>query len=556
MDRISYRSGILESVANIYFVDAYTPNEGEPALCLEYGVLRLQRQGIEKSRPEVFVHSYLKPANSPLRVNWLNAEKEMGITRDRIDHDNTLPTIDNMVDKNYLDGHCVVCFDDMLEPFGSLVMTCSHVDSIVKMWAEFSRDDEKAAACTTLEQMCDYVSLLPDNFENNNYTPFLKRLHRMAALWYQLTEILKVPPRSRKSLLGGMQFSYIWPLPNTSQDWFDHPASSLKDLTKDDIEKFFSSTMSDRINWFDVAMYGNDWMYERKIKNTYGRLKGSKQLASFIFNNVLDFNMQMWVLIFYSLYWRKNNVAILLAKSAGQFSHLDPASLENFSSFLIENMDSFLNSEQKNKLIASLVRQSLKDNGEKPFMAKDYIKLQKQTLKHKGQCALLCTGMSPEGRYSNSCWRITNDKGLPVFFRFEVKGNGTDRSVYIEFAIRQISMFYEQARNVLSDIWLSENLKNWIQYITGITFSEIVRPQRINDSKELNNVRTALIRIIESEAASYMSRLHKQFSESISFIRSSHNGDPLRFSFQGISFEIAIKPPKKLGLISSMFKFK
>lgn len=40
----------------IFFVDAYTPNEGEMGLCLEYGVLRWSSN--KNDRPEVYVHSF------------------------------------------------------------------------------------------------------------------------------------------------------------------------------------------------------------------------------------------------------------------------------------------------------------------------------------------------------------------------------------------------------------------------------------------------------------------------------------------------------------------
>lgn len=51
----------------IFFVDAYTPNEGEMGLCLEYGVLRWSSN--KNDRPEVYVHSFLN--QQPLLIEFV-----------------------------------------------------------------------------------------------------------------------------------------------------------------------------------------------------------------------------------------------------------------------------------------------------------------------------------------------------------------------------------------------------------------------------------------------------------------------------------------------------
>lgn len=79
----------------IYFVDAYTPNEGEPELSLEYGVLRWNRE--QSDRPEVYVHTYLRPETSIHRVRWPNAQSYMKIDRDFIEGNLNLPTLNDMI---------------------------------------------------------------------------------------------------------------------------------------------------------------------------------------------------------------------------------------------------------------------------------------------------------------------------------------------------------------------------------------------------------------------------------------------------------------------------
>lgn len=86
--------------ATLFFVEAYTPNEGEPALSLEYGVLRWSTR--ENDRPNVYVHTYLKPA-TPSRVKWPVASIEMKITRNLIDNKGDLPEMDDMLAESYLD---------------------------------------------------------------------------------------------------------------------------------------------------------------------------------------------------------------------------------------------------------------------------------------------------------------------------------------------------------------------------------------------------------------------------------------------------------------------
>ena len=86
----------------IYFVDAYTPNEGEPELSLEYGVLRWNRE--QSDRPEVYVHTYLRPETSIHRVRWPNAQSYMKIDRDFIEGNLNLPTLNDMIEEDYLNG--------------------------------------------------------------------------------------------------------------------------------------------------------------------------------------------------------------------------------------------------------------------------------------------------------------------------------------------------------------------------------------------------------------------------------------------------------------------
>ena len=116
----------------IYFVDAYTPNEGEPELSLEYGVLRWNRE--QSDRPEVYVHTYLRPETSIHRVRWPNAQSYMKIDRDFIEGNLNLPTLNDMIEEDYLNGKTVVCVDASVEPLYNLTGNSLNIQSILYMW--------------------------------------------------------------------------------------------------------------------------------------------------------------------------------------------------------------------------------------------------------------------------------------------------------------------------------------------------------------------------------------------------------------------------------------
>jgi len=121
---------ILDSLENSqrYFLDAYTPNEGESSLALEVAVLKWSE--LDSDRPEVYVHSYLQPSIGYSRIRWANAVSEMKISRSFIDEKGDLPSIEDIIDADLLNSKDVVCFDSSIEPFDSLTMNCPNVFSI------------------------------------------------------------------------------------------------------------------------------------------------------------------------------------------------------------------------------------------------------------------------------------------------------------------------------------------------------------------------------------------------------------------------------------------
>ncbi|MBP5244387.1 MAG: hypothetical protein J6Z28_06695 [Succinivibrio sp.] len=82
----------------LYFVDAYSPNEGDSSLFLEYGILRWSENKSE--RPEVYVHTYLQPQYNYNRIHWSEAAK-MQISRDFIESKGDLPALEDMIEADY-----------------------------------------------------------------------------------------------------------------------------------------------------------------------------------------------------------------------------------------------------------------------------------------------------------------------------------------------------------------------------------------------------------------------------------------------------------------------
>ncbi len=551
---------ILDSLENSqrYFLDAYTPNEGESSLVLEVAVLKWSE--LDSERPEVYVHSYLQPSIGYSRIRWANAVSEMKISRSFIDEKGDLPSIEDIVDADLLNSKDVVCFDSSIEPFDSLTMNCPNVFSISSIWAEIYADDEKALNCKTLNQMCSFIGIVPDDGVNTNYTPLLKRVFKMATLWSFLKELLKHPKRKKSLSFGGLQFSVMWPLPKTDDTWFENEPKALSDLSDKDINDFFTSNLSDKINWFDMSMYGSDWMFNRTKRPTLNALTGKTDLAYFIFNKILSFKMQIWVLIFYSYFLHENEDGLKIALHRGEFTELGNTVSEKFTKYIITNLDVFLSPSQKSRLIGALINQSLIENDKVPFEHYDYDHLKKHQKPNDMPKLIFTPNNDPSGKSRLECFKEIRDaNGRPIYRRYEVKGRGATRKTCIDLVNKHLENLMREASDPFSNIWLTPDLKLWIQYIIGINFSDIMRSQRINDSDSLNSARVILKKIIEREATPFLKGLYEKLKECSALINNTESNaevPPVCFNFQGISIEVMIIAPSKMSFLKNLFTFE
>ena len=540
------------SQSTVYFVDVYSSNEGEAEYALEYAALSFSPG--KENRPEVYVHTYLKPDVTLNKIRWPDVYSAIGITKERIEKDDKLPSLDDMLSSDYLKNRCIVCFDEGIEPDNAIVNSAGEFQSIKRMWEKTfcseQANSQKALECTTLDQMCRFVGILDDNAKNTNYTPLLKKLYKMAALWEFLNNCIENPKLKKNLSLGNLQMSLIWPLPDTKKQWFNVECDSFESTTDEMINELFDGTLSDRINWFELGMYANDWEFKRNVAFSSSNLTGVNDLASFIFTRVMNFDIQLWVLCFYALYQHKTEVAKNIALAHGDFSCLNSANKEHFSYFIIDNLDIFLNPSQKKKLISSLVRQSFRARAEKSYEYLDFKKMKKIDEKNRTAQKYYFFKEARDARY------IRQNSGQLLFISFDVKGRGKDREVSSDYAVNNIQSFYLQAKNVFSDIWVGSDLKVWLEFITGYSFTDIAAVPKYNDSDELKDIRKLLSEILQKEAYPYLADLYNFLQNCVNLVR-QRSLEPVEktYCFQEISILFKINPPARLGFLKKLLSF-
>ena len=151
--------------------------------------------------------------------------------------------------------------------------------------------------------------------------------------------------------------------------------------------------------------------------------------------------MQMWVLIFYSLYYHQKEVALEIALAHGDLRQLSPVALESFTDFVIDNLDVFLDAQQKHHLLSSLVTQSLEKNSEAQFQHYDYVNLKKKAQGFDGPQYFFYDCSYKDG--APVVYRqITNGSGKTVYRYYLIKAEGKDRALNCEFIIKKLKEFY------------------------------------------------------------------------------------------------------------------
>ncbi|MCR5535985.1 MAG: hypothetical protein K6F05_01080 [Succinivibrio sp.] len=541
----------MASKAPVYFVGVCLPNEGEPQLTLEIGILCWNTE--HSTRPEVYVHSFLQP-KLPARVRWSNAE-EMGISREMLASRDDLPTIAEIIDAEFLKQKEVVCLYKDEEPIQTLVQNAGLVISVSELWQQHFADNPEALGCQRLSQMLDYLGLPSFDHDNHYYTPLLQQLQALAALWEMLEHT-----KEGKFKLGknsqAISTSTIWPLPPPNHPQIEPQMQTLSDLNHKQLEQFFTEDLYQSIDWYHFNIFGNDWVFRRKSVPSTRELSGTTEMADFIYNSIFDLQMKFLTLVYYALYKHKRSYSLEIVLKNGNFNALPAAAREDFSDFLLRYMQDFLSPKQKAMLVRAIVRIGMRERNSTQFEEYDFDTLRKERGEGKHQ-HLHFQVKSPLDYNVNCYWEIISGAaGATVLFRrYKISGRGQERISCAQTVNQLINEFMQEVKEPFSNFWTDSVVRNWIKFITGISWEEFSRAPKFSESAEISNGRRFLASVITEESRQYRDELHRQLAE---FLNLANHGtgneeEVRRFAFQGVSIEMILTHKPQLPFLKRLF---
>lgn len=518
---------------SLYFLDVYVPNEGDMDTALEIGVLHYDGE----HRPQVYLHTFLRPVIVS-RVRWSNALGQ-GITRALITEDHSLPTLKEIIACGFLKGKTVVCLNPELEPCRSLTEG-SRSHGLIALWQDTFKDQEEILKLLRPSQMLEYLHLPVQDESNARYTPLLTRLHSLIAVW-EFLDACKLNPRL-KSQQGQSQLplSTVWPLPVHAGNPLLRPLHGFEEIPREELRSFFSDALPDFVNWYELKIFSHDWVFKRKKGASIDILNGKKSMCDYIFSRVFDFQMQLWVLIFYALYDRKTDYAREIALSQGTAHKLSDAVREDFAGFLISHLEDFLQRDQKRNIIRAMVRQTLKDKNSESYEDYSFESMQKSD---SGSCVFYSYG--PEAGGSRCMLEIRRRGGDDILYReYIIAGRDGERMTAADFVNQAFRNFMLEVQEPLSPIWIPRQLQAWIQYITGFAWNDLIRAPSAMEEENLTRARSFLKELLETETLPYRQRLRADLTEVVNAVNAHlHPREDFvtTFTFQGISVKVVSK---------------
>lgn len=546
---------------SLYFLDVYMPNEGEPETALEAAVLRYAPS---EGRPSVYLHTLLKP-KVPNRVRWSNAYYyfDQKIKRDDILKRPDLPTLDELLSRDFLKDKSVVCFNPGIEPYRSLVKNAHAVYSILESWLDVYANDEHASKLLKPAQMLEHIGLPCENKSNTSYTKLLCELQSLTAIWSVLESIKRDRQMRRpgKPLQhsSGVAFTQTWPLPDVESGYFEEAARarSFTDIRPKVLRSIFSDALPDYLEWTQISVYSHDWLfYRRQLPNVSHLGSRINSMADLIFNRVLDMNMKFWVLIYYSIYNKKTEYAQEIALKDGQFAQLSTAIKDDFSVFIISHLDDFLDSRQRQTLLKSIIHQVMGEQARSTFEHYDYDALFKENKVHRNDSPILFKSAKPNGSNIRCFKEIRRkDSGEVLYRRYEISGSDKDRGQCIEYVNELFRQFMREVQDPFAKVWTPDILRQWVMYITGFTWQELTSDQIVPGSNtQLEAARQLLRSMIEDESRPWKQELRSCLIQVVNAI--NQNVDAAyhyQFTFQGISVEVDVQQRQKPSFFSRLF---
>ena len=518
---------------SLYFLDIFVSNEGDSNTALEIGVLRYDGE----HRPQVYLHYFLKPI-TPNRVRWSIA-KQQEITRDLIVKHPNLPTLRDIIACGFLKGKTVVCLNPSLEPCKAMVRE-SRTHSLISLWQEVFLHNEEALRIQKVSQMLEFLGLPYEDDSGSGYTQLLCRLQAMIAIW-DFLESRRDPHLLRQEIFE-IPESKVWPIPKLTNLLLKRNVDDFSKIDKEEIIGFFSESLPDFLNWNEISIFSRDWVFKRKSCANISILNGKMPMCEYIFNRVLEFKLQLWVLIYYSLYDHKTDYARIIALNHQNFAKLAPSVREDFAQFLISHLEDFLSREQKCNIIRAMVRQTLASQAQEPCEDYDF-----EALKINDHGNRQFKVSSPEGTSLKVFSEIRSRNDDVLYLQYEILGRNEEREICAEFINYKFRELLYEVQNPFSQVWLPRQLQTWIQYITGFSFAEIKRTTSTTDPEPLTNARLFLKGLLEEETLAYRQRLRNDLANVVEKINKNLNPKEdfiCAFAFQGITIRVISRKDK------------
>ncbi len=555
----------MEAKRKIYFAGAFLPNEGEPEQTLELAVLEWQVGDADsapvslKTLPRIYMHSFVCP-RYPARVRWGNVDENGLDGRSLRKHAGSFPLIEDLLAEDYLRGRDVVVFDDAKDPIHSMVSHASSVECVSQMWARaFSEGDEQAREITRLPQMLEYLgfpSVQSQLQHTEHYTALILELFATAAVWSVLEE-LRLHARKVKTVRGSLPLSQVWPVKEPPADWFDDSCTTLESIPAREVDAFFGREMQDYIDWRRTCIYLNDWVFRRSRENLSSLRDPDDRdrLIEHIYRNVFDLRMQLWSLVFYSVFEGKKDYACQVALNDGRLATLPSSARSDFAAFMASHLQDFLDPRQKRQLLSEIISHYLLWKSRQPFEEYDFAALSREQQRNPSDRRYFLREGPENVRVK--CFReiATGDK--VVRYRcYEISGRGAERDTAVMWVNELFRMFMEEIKNPFSHFWTIPATHKWIRCITGVSWDAIARQPRINESPAVMKVRSLVSQVISEESLGYVRSLRSHLAADIARINSSPEAEFTdRFAFMGVSVEIVVVNRSQTPLLKRLFNF-
>lgn len=520
--------------SSLYIVDVYVSNEGEPESALELTILRFL--GLNR-RPVVYVHTYIQPTCSAHLIRWNDAAKK-GMPRELFEN-NRWPTLDEILDSDYLRDKFVVCFCPNFEPYQSLLVNCSARYSILNMWQDVFAGNEDVSSITDYKLMLEYIGLPTKDASNTRYTPLMKRTHALLAICLFLfsCKSRKIQPRFAEGD-GEEAYRAFWPLQNVPQPWYDRSASDFGEIEPNALSAYFSERLPDYIDWANICIYKHDWVFGRD-RHDEVRLKQQEAMIQFIFSSVWQLQTKIMVLAFYSLYENRTDYARTIALHQGILSSLPQSVKEDFLAFIVRHLDDFLTSSQKRSIIGALMKQQLYSRSEVAAQTYDFDALKKQ----EAENGYTFVQETISSNHNIVCYKEISTPDAVLYRCFIMQGSVNERNECIDFINLKLRELIKDAHNPMCSMWFSPELRQWICYITGFSWEELTAHARPQDSDKLTDTRHQIVDIIKDVEEPFRNRYKKMVSDMVDTINQTSDEETRRgvFSFLGVTYEILVE---------------